>query len=171
MQQLLNSSTTHFSDPNCIPFTNLSKGSLLALEDMGLRQIFRVVFEDDMSECQPLVEAGFTGGVANCGDKLCASWWFKYIYMYIHNIKCDIFVDSPAYEFLLHVHIDSKGTCCQLPPEAFHAVLDGLSNADKKKFLMFVTGIEAYGLLPYKAGAYPSYNRALLDLYESNEFK
>lgn len=50
-------------------------------EDMGLRQIFRVVFEDDMSECQPLVEA-------------------------------------------------------------FHAVLDGLSNADKKKFLMFVTGIE-----------------------------
>ena len=94
-----------------------------------------------------------------------------YIYMYIHNIKCDIFVDSPAYEFLLHVHIDSKGTCCQLPPEAFHAVLDGLSNADKKKFLMFFTGIEAYGLLPYKAGAYPSYNRALLDLYESNEFK
>ena len=94
-----------------------------------------------------------------------------YIYMYIHNIKCDIFVDSPAYEFLLHVHIDSKGTCCQLPPEAFHAVLDGLSNADKKKFLMFVTGIEAYGLLQYKAGAYPSYNRALLDLYESNEFK
>ena len=85
-----------------------------------------------------------------------------YIYMYIHNIKCDIFVDSPAYEFLLHVHIDSKDTCCQLPPEAFHAVLDGLSNADKKKFLMFVTGIEAYGLLPYKAGAYPSYNRALL---------
>jgi hypothetical protein len=69
MQQLLNNSTTHFSDPNCIPFTNLSKGSLLALEDMGLRQIFRVVFEDDMSECQPLVEAGFTGGVANCGDK------------------------------------------------------------------------------------------------------
>lgn len=50
-------------------------------EDMGLRQIFRVVFEDDMSECQPLVEA-------------------------------------------------------------FHAVLDGLSNADKKKFLMFFTGIE-----------------------------
>eukprot|EP00434_Breviolum_minutum_P015749 symbB.v1.2.013876.t1/scaffold991.1/size149480/11 len=50
-------------------------------EDMGLRQIFRVVFEDDMSECQPLVEA-------------------------------------------------------------FHSVLDSLSNADKKRFLMFVTGIE-----------------------------
>eukprot|EP00913_Durusdinium_trenchii_P000775 g723.t1 len=58
--------------------------------DMGLRQIFRVVFEDDVSECQPLVEA-------------------------------------------------------------FHAVLDALSKdetlglaagARKKKFLMFVTGIE-----------------------------
>ncbi|CAK8995254.1 E3 ubiquitin-protein ligase ptr1 (HECT-type E3 ubiquitin transferase ptr1) (Poly(A)+ RNA transport protein 1) [Durusdinium trenchii] len=49
--------------------------------DMGLRQIFRVVFEDDVSECQPLVEA-------------------------------------------------------------FHAVLDALSKDEKKKFLMFVTGIE-----------------------------
>ena len=32
-----------------------------SLQDMGLRQIFRVVFEDDMSECQPLVEAGDDG--------------------------------------------------------------------------------------------------------------
>ena len=32
-----------------------------SLQDMGLRQIFRVVFEDDMSECQPLVEADDDG--------------------------------------------------------------------------------------------------------------
>eukprot|EP00439_Symbiodinium_sp_Y106_P029153 s3357_g3.t1 len=51
-------------------------------EDMSLRQIFRVVFEDDVSECQPLVDA-------------------------------------------------------------FYTVLDGLSKADKKRFLLFVTGIEA----------------------------
>eukprot|EP00438_Fugacium_kawagutii_P033255 Skav210267 [mRNA] locus=scaffold1993:188675:189283:+ [translate_table: standard] len=61
---------------------------------MGLRQIFRVVFEDDMSECQPLVEA------------------------------------SAERQHLR---------------QAFHAVLDDLSNAEKKKFLMFVTGIEAPG--------------------------
>jgi len=34
-----------------------------SLQDMGLRQIFRVVFEDDMSECQPLVEAGDDGTI------------------------------------------------------------------------------------------------------------
>ncbi|CAJ1439893.1 unnamed protein product, partial [Effrenium voratum] len=50
-------------------------------EDMSVRQIFRVVFEDDVSDSQPLVEA-------------------------------------------------------------LYAVLDGLSKTDKKKFLMFVTGIE-----------------------------
>ncbi|CAK9052701.1 unnamed protein product, partial [Durusdinium trenchii] len=55
--------------------------TIVVREDMGLRQIFRVVFEDDVSECQPLVEA-------------------------------------------------------------FHAVLDALSKDEKKKFLMFVTGIE-----------------------------
>ena len=33
------------------------------LQDMGLRQIFRVVFEDDMSECQPLVEVGDDGTI------------------------------------------------------------------------------------------------------------
>lgn len=32
-----------------------------SLQDMGLWQIFRVVFEDDMSECQPLVEADDDG--------------------------------------------------------------------------------------------------------------
>ena len=100
----------------------------LAAQDMGLRQIFRVVFEDDMSECQPLVEA------------LSLAFDSKHACFLIGNEPQVYQVRKTWCPY--HPHTD----CWWKQLEAFHWVLDGLSNPDKKKFLMFVTGIEVRSL-------------------------